>query len=195
MTNGANYKRGKLHHSLWHSDIRTSNQLNIWATREGFDKKGRRRVEHPRPHTVRLLAYVVHWTAFSHGVNCDQLKLSIDIHYYSNVWKSIHTAWRVIMPSWREHHSIALVPGTILWTIVCVYVQPPGGIPTLAEMKALHMEQWHILYPMTSVVCAFSTARGVGCCVEWLHSWDDLSMTQFGPRWMRSERYMWYAMH
>jgi hypothetical protein len=29
MTNGANYKRGKLHHSPWHSDIRTSNQLNM----------------------------------------------------------------------------------------------------------------------------------------------------------------------
>ena len=28
MTNGANYKRGKLHHSPWHSDIRTSTQLN-----------------------------------------------------------------------------------------------------------------------------------------------------------------------
>jgi len=29
MTNGANYKRGKLHYCPWHSDIRTSNQLNI----------------------------------------------------------------------------------------------------------------------------------------------------------------------
>jgi hypothetical protein len=28
MTNGANYKRGKLHHTPWHSDIHTSNQLN-----------------------------------------------------------------------------------------------------------------------------------------------------------------------
>jgi hypothetical protein len=28
MTNGANYTRGKLHHSPWHSDIRTPNQLN-----------------------------------------------------------------------------------------------------------------------------------------------------------------------
>ena len=28
MTNGANYKRGRLHHSPWHSDIRTSDQLN-----------------------------------------------------------------------------------------------------------------------------------------------------------------------
>jgi hypothetical protein len=35
MTNGANYKRGKLHHSPWHSDIRTPNQLNrftYWHT-------------------------------------------------------------------------------------------------------------------------------------------------------------------
>jgi len=29
MTNGANYPRGKLHHSPWHSDMRTSNQLNM----------------------------------------------------------------------------------------------------------------------------------------------------------------------
>jgi len=28
MTNGANYKSGKLHHSPWHSDICTFNQLN-----------------------------------------------------------------------------------------------------------------------------------------------------------------------
>ena len=28
MTNGANYKIGKLHHCPWHSDIRISNQLN-----------------------------------------------------------------------------------------------------------------------------------------------------------------------
>jgi len=32
MTNGANYKRSKLHHSPWHSDIRTSNQLNTSIT-------------------------------------------------------------------------------------------------------------------------------------------------------------------
>jgi len=29
MTNDANYKRGKIHHSPCHSDIRTLNQLNI----------------------------------------------------------------------------------------------------------------------------------------------------------------------
>jgi len=36
MTNGANYKWGTLHHSPWHSDIRTSNQLNTppgWLSR------------------------------------------------------------------------------------------------------------------------------------------------------------------
>jgi hypothetical protein len=31
MTNGANYKKGKLHHGTWHSDIRTPNQLNTSA--------------------------------------------------------------------------------------------------------------------------------------------------------------------
>jgi len=30
MTNGANYKRGKLHHSPWHCDIHTPNQLNMF---------------------------------------------------------------------------------------------------------------------------------------------------------------------
>jgi hypothetical protein len=29
MNNGTNYKRGKIHHSPWHSDIRTPNQLNM----------------------------------------------------------------------------------------------------------------------------------------------------------------------
>jgi len=32
MANGANYNRGKLHHSPWHSDIRTSNQRNRMDT-------------------------------------------------------------------------------------------------------------------------------------------------------------------
>jgi hypothetical protein len=32
MTNGANNKRRKTHHSPWHSDIRTSNQLNIFLS-------------------------------------------------------------------------------------------------------------------------------------------------------------------
>jgi len=36
MTNGANYKRRKLHHSPWHSDIRTSNQLNISSPASGI---------------------------------------------------------------------------------------------------------------------------------------------------------------
>ena len=33
MTNGANYKRGKLHHSPRHRDIRTPNQLNKSQTK------------------------------------------------------------------------------------------------------------------------------------------------------------------
>jgi hypothetical protein len=38
MTNGANYKRGKLHHSPWHSDIRTSHQLNKVERRDCIKK-------------------------------------------------------------------------------------------------------------------------------------------------------------
>jgi len=63
------------------------------------------------------------------------------------------------MSSWRNDHSIALVLGTIHQTIDCVYVPLPGGNPPLAELKALQMEQCRIFYPMTSVACAFSTAR------------------------------------
>ena len=63
------------------------------------------------------------------------------------------------MPSWCNFHRIALVLGTILRTIHCVYLQLPGGNPCFAELKALQSEQSHILYPMTSVACAFSTAR------------------------------------
>jgi len=37
MTNGANYKRGKLHHSPWHSDIHTSNQLNRAVTMSSLE--------------------------------------------------------------------------------------------------------------------------------------------------------------
>jgi len=48
MTNGANYKRGKLHHSPWHSDIRTPNQFNTPPGRlsrpfQTKDSKQRRR--------------------------------------------------------------------------------------------------------------------------------------------------------
>jgi len=48
MTNGANYKRGKLHHRPWHSDIHTSNQLNTppgWLSRpfQTQNRKQRRR--------------------------------------------------------------------------------------------------------------------------------------------------------
>jgi len=45
------------------------------------------------------------------------------------------------MPSWRDYHRIALVLGTILRTINCVYLQLPGGNPPLAELKALQSVQ------------------------------------------------------
>jgi len=41
------------------------------------------------------------------------------------------------MLSWRTYHWIALVLGTILRTIGCVYLQLPVANPLLAELKAL----------------------------------------------------------
>ena len=65
------------------------------------------------------------------------------------------------MPSWRDHHSIALILCTVLRTIDCVYSQLPSGNPPWAELKASQIEQYCMLYLMTSVACAFSTARRV----------------------------------
>jgi hypothetical protein len=45
------------------------------------------------------------------------------------------------MRSWRDYHRIALVFGTILRTIDCVYLQLPDGNPPLAELKASQSEQ------------------------------------------------------
>ena len=45
------------------------------------------------------------------------------------------------MLSSRDYHRIALVLGTILRTIDCVYVQLPVGNLPLAELKASHSKQ------------------------------------------------------
>jgi hypothetical protein len=47
----------------------------------------------------------------------------------------------MFMPSWRDYQRIALVLGTILRTIDCVYLLLPGGNPTLAELKTSQSEQ------------------------------------------------------
>jgi len=56
MTNGTNYKRGNIHHSPWHSDIRTPNQLNRWCTPSLLDcmlqsKLSRYSQVHLQPHS------------------------------------------------------------------------------------------------------------------------------------------------
>jgi len=61
--------------------------------------------------------------------------------------------------SWRDHHRIAFVLGLRLETIDCVYLQLSGGIAPLAELNVGQSEQSRILYSMTSVALAFSTAR------------------------------------
>jgi hypothetical protein len=73
MTNGANYKRAKLHHSLWHSDIRTSNQLN----NENVDNIANTKSQPPPPLPrtesypgggVPLIDYIAEpWQCITHG--------------------------------------------------------------------------------------------------------------------------------
>jgi hypothetical protein len=45
------------------------------------------------------------------------------------------------MPSWHDYDWIALVLGTILRTIDCVYLQLAGGNPPLGELKATQSKQ------------------------------------------------------
>jgi len=42
-----------------------------------------------------------------------QIELSIDIHYYSDIWRLIWISCRVLIPSWWSYRSIAIVPSTI----------------------------------------------------------------------------------
>jgi hypothetical protein len=99
----------------------------------------------------------------------------------------------VLMPSWCNFDSVALILGTILWTIDLVYLQLPAGNPLMAELRASQSEQWLILYPMTSVACAFPPLGG-DCHVGWLHRWDNLRTTRFALKCMRSEQGKWYVM-
>jgi len=90
------------------------------------------------------------------------------------------------MPSWRHYHSIAFVPGTILHTIDCVYLQGPRANPSVVELNASQIKQWHILYPMTSVACASSTAsaKNISVRAEWLRqSGRAPSEPSETPRW------------
>jgi len=50
----------------------------IWATKEGFDKKQRRSVDHARLETVTIIGDEIHWKAFNCGVNCHQMKLRLN---------------------------------------------------------------------------------------------------------------------
>jgi hypothetical protein len=45
------------------------------------------------------------------------------------------------MPFWSDFHRIALVLGTILQTINCLYLQLPDGNAPLEELKASQSEE------------------------------------------------------
>jgi len=160
----------------------------IWATIEWFDKRTRRSVDHTRLCTVTILRDEIPWPAFNYAVCCHQMILRIDINCYSTVWRSICTTWRVFLPFWWCSQSIALVLGSILRTIDCVYLLFSGWKPPFAELKPWQSEQWHLLYCITSVAWSLSTARPISSHIGWFHSLDNLTTNQLAPRCMKSER-------
>jgi len=82
MTNGANYKRGKLHHSPWHSDIRTPNQLNSHQCRILFHRLLQQNID--------LLTVRMWWSHSQWNQLC---------------WRnSICTGWWEGMPWWLNAH-------------------------------------------------------------------------------------------
>jgi len=68
------------------------------------------------------------------------------------------------MRCWREYQCIAIILGTILPSIDCVYLQLPDRNPPLAELKASQIKPCRILYPNSSFACAFATARRWSPC-------------------------------
>jgi len=77
MNNGANYQRGKLHHSPWHSDIRTSNQLNIRLNEDDY-------------------------SAFRH--TCNLLTLRPDLVHMVEIFECTYvTTWILIRMSWMRN--------------------------------------------------------------------------------------------
>jgi len=109
------------------------------------------------------------------------MKLSIDIHCYSNVWRCICTAWRVIMPSLGDYHNVALVLGTIVRSIDCVQLQLPSGNLPLVELKVYKANydifsilwyQLHLHFPLQGVLVAMLDGCTVGA------TWELLSLVQ-----------------
>jgi len=83
--------------------------------------------------------------AFNYWVHCHQFKLRLNSALIFTVTATSEGLFAplewVFMPAWRDSHSIALILGTILRTIDCVYLQLPCGNSPLAELKASQSEQ------------------------------------------------------
>jgi len=101
------------------------------------------------------------------------------MHCYNNVWRFICTTWRMFMPSWRHYHSIALILGIILPSIICVYLQLHGWNPHLAELmhrkanKDVFSILWHQLRVLCPLLCMLVAVLD-GCTVG--KNWELLSL-------------------
>jgi len=112
---------------------------------DGFDTKERRSVDCTRLQTLTILGDEIPSEAFNYGVNSHQIKLRLNS---ALIFTVTATSEGLFVPLEGclchlgcDYHRIALVLGTILRTIDCVYLQLPGGNSTLAELKASQSEQ------------------------------------------------------
>ena len=96
MTNGANYKRGKSHHSPWHSHICTSNQLNNLHIKEI------RKMYHNNCQRVNL-AEVIHCYNLQSYYSFD-----MNLHAYAN--------W--LQCNWRDAELVEVQVQQVLYNVV-----------------------------------------------------------------------------
>jgi hypothetical protein len=114
MNNGANYKRGMLHHSPWHSDIRTSNQLNMLQLPETTD----RGVDTVRSCNCHCVSFWFHFEALVHS-GC------VMIAWASQFWMRENKFWRTLR--WVGVWAVLDEGLDTLWNIESVCKIPSGA--------------------------------------------------------------------
>jgi len=128
----------------------------FFPTMEVFNKNGRRSIDCARLHTLTIIRDKILWKAYNYGVNWHQIKLSIEILCYSNIWRSICTASSVLLPCWHNYHSIALIFDTIPGTIDFIYLQLHSGNRQFGRSKSIsNRTMTYSLSYDISCVCIF----------------------------------------
>jgi len=164
---------------------------------EGFDNEGRHSVDRARLKTVKILGNEIPSKVFKYGVNCHQIKLRLNSALIFAVTATSEGLFAPLEGCLCQLGAIIIE----LHSFLAQYFEPPivyffsfpVEIPIwqcLTNRKAnndVFSILWHQLRVLFQLL-------GVGSRVRWLHSWDNLRIIQFAPRYTRCEQYMWYVM-